>query len=248
MDECSIRRNFGQDRSLQGCRAQAGLPCPGDMGDVISLTERRFGAAAQHPRNRFARTTFGFDLSLPQTYLAAERVDRMIEGVRWMPVSVDTIWGEGAHARWPGVIANAQVRAEALGMPLIWPDEFPSDVRRAMRAAALACEIGRGAAFVLAATRLAFCGGFDLGDPEVLAEAAAAACMPLDLCFEAADDVRRDEEIEENGHRLLAMGADDLPVLHVGRTLFGGEERIPEAMAAHAAAEARQRLARPRSA
>ena len=36
-------------------------------------------------------------------------------------------------------------------------------------------EGGRGAGFVLAASRLAFCGGFDLEDPEILAEAAAAA-------------------------------------------------------------------------
>ena len=38
-----------------------------------------------------------------------------------------------------------------------------------------AAQQGRGAAFVLAATRLAFCGGFDLDDLEILAEAAAAA-------------------------------------------------------------------------
>jgi 2-hydroxychromene-2-carboxylate isomerase len=221
------------------------------MGEVISFTERRLGLAvdaSQRPRNRFARTTFGFDLSLPQTYLAAERIDRMFAGVRWQPVSAETIWGQSMDARLPSVIANAQERAEALGVPLIWPEEFPSDTRAAMRAAALACEIGRGAAFVLAATRLAFCGGFDLGDPEVLAEAAAAACVPLDLCFEAAADVRRDQEIAENGRRMLAMGANDLPVLHVGRTLFAGEGRIPEAMAALAAAEARQRLRSPQTA
>lgn len=216
------------------------------MGDVISLTERRLDLAAnasRRPRNRFARTTFAFDLSLPQTYLAAERVDRMFEGVRWQPVSAEVIWGQSLQARLPELIANAEERAEALAVPLVWPEPFPSDVRPAMRAAALACEMGRGATFVLAAARLAFCGGFDLGDPEVLAEAAAAAGMPLDLCLAAAGDIRRDGDIEEAGRRLLAMGADELPVLRVGRTLFGGEERIPEAVASVEA-----RLSRPQTA
>jgi 2-hydroxychromene-2-carboxylate isomerase len=107
-----------------------------------------------------------------------------------------------------------------------------------MRAAALACEMGRGAAFVLAASRLAFCGGFDLGDPEVLAEAAAAASIPLDLCLNAAGCATRDGEIEDASRRLVAMGADELPVLRVGRTLFSGESRLPEALAAASAASA----------
>ena len=114
-----------------------------------------------------------------------------------------------------------------------------------MRAAALACELGRGAAFVLAAGRLAFCGGFDLGDPEVLAEAAAAAGLPLDACLAAAGDAGRDAAIEDAGRRLVAMGADELPALRVGRRLFDGEERLPEAAAA--ATAYRLRLARRRS-
>lgn len=216
------------------------------MGDVISLTERRLDLAAhasRRSRNRLARTTFAFDLSLPQTYLAAERVDRMFEGVRWQPASAEVVWGQGLQARLPALIANVQERADVLAVPLVWPEPFPADVRPAMRAAALACELGRGAAFVLAATRLAFCGGFDLGDPEVLAEAAAAAGVPLDLCLAAAGDIRRDGDIEENARRLLAMGVDELPVLRIGRTLFGGEERIPEAVAAVAARQRHPRTA-----
>jgi len=57
-----------------------------------------------------------------------------------------------------------------------------------MRAAVHACDVDRGPAFVLAATRLAFCGGFDLDDPEVLAEAAAAAGLELDACLHAGGD------------------------------------------------------------
>ena len=217
------------------------------MDNVISITERRLGRAASPPapRNRFARTTFAFDLALPQTYLAAERVDRLVPGVCWQPVSAESVWGERATQRRADALAAAPARAEALGAPLILPEPYPPDVRPAMRAAALACETGHGAAFVLAAMRLAFCGGFDLSDPEVLAEAAAAAGVPLGPCLDAARDPRRDADIELNSRRLAATGADDVPALRVGRVVFAGEERLPEALAA-LAAPAAERGGRPK--
>jgi 2-hydroxychromene-2-carboxylate isomerase len=204
------------------------------MGDVISFEERRralAGAVTAPPRrSRFARTTFSFDLALAQTYLVAERVDQLFPGVRWQPASAEAFWGGAVpHAR---LAAEAAERAAALGEPLVWPDPRPEDVRPARRPATLACELGRGAAFVLAAGRLAYCGGFDLGDPEVLAEAAAAASVPLDLCLAAAGDPARDAVSEDAARRLRALGADELPALRVGRRLFCGEGRLPAAAAA----------------
>ena len=127
--------------------------------------------------------------------------------------------------------AAAEHRAAALRMPLVWPDGFPRQVPAAMRAAAFAAEQGRGGAFVLAAGRLAFCGGFDLDDPEILAEAAAAAGIRLEHCLRAAGDSRRDGAAEAAGRKLLAAGADRLPVLRVGRALFWGEQRVGAAAA-----------------
>jgi 2-hydroxychromene-2-carboxylate isomerase len=92
--------------------------------------------------------------------------------------------------------------------------------------------VGRGGAFVLAAGRLAFCGGFDLDDPEILAEAAAAAGIPLDACLHAAGDPHHDGAMEGAGRRLLAAGADRLPALRIGRSLFWGEQRVGAAAAA----------------
>lgn len=223
------------------------------MGEVISLDrareQRRGTSPAQAPARggpassleaaprarRPARSTFSFDLALPGTYLAAERVDRIFPDVTWEPASVEALRRgaafDDAGAR-AAAMEHASDRAAALSVPLVWPEAFPADVRAAMRVAHLASSVGRGAAFVLAAGRLAFCGGFDLGDPEVLAEAAAAADLPLDLCLDAAHDVSRDGAIEDNGRRLLAQGADRLPALRVGRLLFPGEERLAEAAAA----------------
>ena len=101
-----------------------------------------------------------------------------------------------------------------------------------MRAASYAAELGRASAFVLAAGRLAFCGGYDLEDPEVLAEAAAAAGVGLQEALRAARDVSRDGPMEQAGRRLLAHGAHCLPAVRLGRAVFCGEDRIAEAVAA----------------
>jgi 2-hydroxychromene-2-carboxylate isomerase len=207
-----------------------------DMGHVISLDERRRArlAAEERPRAR-TRVTFFFDLASPFTYLAAERVDRLFPDVIWRPALTEALHaGDPLAATSDREAAQqaAEERAAALQMPLVWPDPFPSGARVAMRVASLAAAQGNsGAPFVLAASRLAFCGGFDLDDPEVLAEAAAAAGLGLPEVLAAAGDRSRDGEMEATALRLLAHGATRLPVLKVGRTLFCGEHRIAEAAA-----------------
>jgi 2-hydroxychromene-2-carboxylate isomerase len=206
------------------------------MGEVIRLAERR-QARRTRARQRVgpARAEFLFDLACPFTYLAAERVERAFDHVIWTPASSTVLRG-GALLADPDAEAAIRLaaaeRAAELRLPLVWPESFPADVTAAMRVASHAADCGRGAAFVLAAGRLAFCGGFDLDDPEILFEAAAAAGLSLDACLAAAGDRRRDGAIEAAGRRLLAAGADRLPALRVGRSLYWGEPRVAAAAAA----------------
>jgi len=205
------------------------------MGEVIRLAERR-KARRTRPgqRGTRVRAEFFFDLACPFTYLAAERVERAFDVVVWTPASTTALragsLGADAAAL-EGIRTAAEQRAAELRLPLEWPETFPADVPAAMRVASHAAESGRGAAFVLAAGRLAFCGGFDLDDPEILFEAAAAAGLVLDDCLRAAGDRARDGAIESAGRRLLAAGADRLPALRIGRSLFWGEEKVAEAAA-----------------
>ena len=159
----------------------------------------------------------------------------MFDDILWTPASTTALrCGSLAsdEERLERTRRAAEARARELRLPLVWPERFPADVPAAMRAASYASEQGRGAAFVLAAGRLAFCGGFDLDDPEILAEAAAAAGIGLDGCLQAVGELRRDGAIEAAGRRLLAAGANRLPALRVGRALFWGEDRVAEAAAA----------------
>jgi 2-hydroxychromene-2-carboxylate isomerase len=206
------------------------------MGEVIRLAERRQARRdRQRQRPSALRAEFLFDLVCPFTYLAAERIERAFDDVTWTAASATALRRgslAGDEVALAAVRAAAEERAAAVRLPLIWPENWPADVPAAMRVAAHAAETGRGAAFVLAAGRLAFCGGFDLDDPEILAEAAAAAGLGLDACLHAAGDRSRDGAIEAAGRRLLAAGADRLPALRIGRALYWGETQVADAAAA----------------
>lgn len=213
------------------------------MGEVVYLDRRRRAPAttpggrwveARAHRDVLPAATFHFELGAPGTYLAAERVVRLFGDLVWRPVLTDRSKRRPSRETATG----AAERAAELGMPLVWPEHPRTDVRAAMRVAAYAVEHGLGSAFVLAATRLAFCGGFDLEDPEVLEEAAAAAGLPPEGCRKAAEDASRDAAMEIAGERLVARGADRLPVLELGHQLFCGEERLAEAAAAERARRA----------
>ena len=214
------------------------------MGEVIKLAERREARRTRTLRRHGPTCVeFLFDLCCPFSYLAAERIERAFDDVVWTPASAVALrcGSPPSDERSLEVLREAaERRAAQLRLPLVWPERFPADVPAAMRASAFASEHGRGAAFVLAAGRLAFCGGFDLDDPEILAEAAAAAGIGMDGCLKAVGEIRRDGPIEAAGRRLLSVGANRLPALRVGRSLFWGEERVAEAAAAarHQAAAA----------
>jgi len=209
------------------------------MGEVISLEERRRVRVARldapappdrGPEGDRPEATFFFDLASAGTYLAVERAEQLFAGLTWRPaLSADGALDARAHH---AAVRTATTRAAELRMPLVWPERYPAGGRSAMRVASFAAERGQAPAFVLAASRLAFCGGFDLDDPEILAEAAAAAALPLDDCLRAARDRGRDRGLEAAGRELVAAGADQLPVLRVGRRLFCGEQRLSEAAAA----------------
>jgi 2-hydroxychromene-2-carboxylate isomerase len=200
------------------------------MGDLIRLADRRARRRPDATAGGSAvRAEFFFDLASPFTYLAAERVDRAFDEVTWSPAAAAGLScrempsGEREIAE---VAERAGERAVALRLPLEWPERWPAAVPAAMRVAHHAAQAGRGAAFVLAATRLAFAGGFDLGDLDILTEAAAAAGLPLDDCLRAAREDRRDGAIEANARRLLGAGVDRLPALAVDRLVVWGEERV----------------------
>ena len=204
------------------------------MGEVIELKDQL--ADRSRPRGG-VRAAFFYDVACPFSYLVAERVERVLGEVEWVPAPAVGLDG---GARWVRIDATRELAeryALAARLPLVWPDRFPANARHALRAASYAAESGAGASFALAAARLAFCGGFDLEDPEILAIAAAAAGLPLDGCLSAARDAARDRPLWATARGLHARGVRALPALRLGRRFIEGERILTEGaalLAAHA--------------
>jgi len=211
------------------------------MGEVTVLAERRaqrrpHKAASGEPGAGTAGVPidFYFDPCCPFSYLAAERIERLFSTVEWIPVAAralqtDEPWSDPRVARLLRVLAER--RAAELRLPLVWPDPFPPTGTAALRVAVYAVRAGVGAAFALAAARLAFCGGFDLEDEVNLAEAAAAAGIELGACLDAAENAALDEALATNAQGLVALGVTQLPAIRVGHRWFAGEASLAEASA-----------------
>jgi 2-hydroxychromene-2-carboxylate isomerase len=185
------------------------------MGDLIVLAERRADRSRPSASDRPA---FFFDLACPFSYLASEQVSRLLDA-EWIPAGGAAIQELDSERVW----TEAEHCAAQLRLPLVWPERFPAPAPSALRAASYAAEIGAGDRFALAASRLAFCGGFDLEDPEILAEAAAAAAIPLDACLAAAGDPTRDRQPRATASGLQARGIQQLPVIRLGGRWFEGQ-------------------------
>jgi 2-hydroxychromene-2-carboxylate isomerase len=211
------------------------------MGKVTVLathraTRRGRGASPQvcGTHQVAAPVAFYFDPCCPFSYLAAERIERRFSSVEWIPVpagalQLDEPWSDPRVARLLRLLA--QRRAGELRLPLVWPEHFPLSGTAALRVAVYAGRVGVGPAFALAASRLAFCGGYDLDDPANLAEAAAAAGIEFDAFLAAAYDPAHDEPLWLGARDLLAHGVTQLPALKVGSRWFTGEASLVEASA-----------------
>jgi len=196
---------------------------------------------------------FAFDLACPLSYLAAEQVERHLGQVEWIPISAlltpmsdeasgpAAAPGRSAPAAAPApsedlpnfeaVRARAERGAQAQHVPLVWPERYPEPVLRAMRAACHAAGEGFGARFGLAALRLAFCGGFDLDEDRILAEAAAAAGIGVGEILAAADDPALDQMLRDNAQALPAAGVRELPAIRVGPQVFRSPQAVAQAAA-----------------
>jgi 2-hydroxychromene-2-carboxylate isomerase len=209
------------------------------MGDLIVIDD---WLADRSRPSRDPRPAFFFDLACPFSYLAAERVERALGDVQWIPTS-GTALREGQTPRALDELrTEAEWRALDLRLPLVWPERFPAEFASALAAATRADQIGACRRFSLAGGRRALGGGFDLEDPEILAEAAAAAGIHPDACLAAAQDPSLAAALRATAFGLRAQGVNTLPTIRVDRRWFAGADAVDEAatlvriLAAHGAA------------
>jgi len=197
------------------------------------------------------RATFYYDLGSPYAYLAAERVNSVFaEGdvgpPEWQPILLGGLfqrfgrdsWGNGPE-RDRGM-RECESRAAAYGLPPIrWPDPWPPNGLSAMRAATFAKEIGRTVSFSLAAFRQAFAAGRDLGEPDNVLLAAAAAEIHPRAMLAAVERDSLKGALREATDRAGDLGVRGVPSVVVDGEVFWGDDHLE--LAAAAAARPRDR-------
>jgi 2-hydroxychromene-2-carboxylate isomerase len=142
-----------------------------------------------------ASAAFYFDLASPEAYLSAERVlGLMPVTTEWIPVLARDLPGAESweafrccDEREIALARIARIAAERGLQPVRWPDPFPFDSLRAMRAATYAKQIGRTVPFALAAFRQAFAGGRSLADDDTVLIAGSACEMHPAAILKALD-------------------------------------------------------------
>ena len=132
--------------------------------------------------------------------------------------------------------ADIECRARALDLqPLRWPEPFPFDSARAMRAATYAKSIGRAVPFAQAAFRQAFAGGHSL-EPEYVLIAAAACEMHPQAVIRGIELRSVGEQLDAATAEAAAAGVQQVPAVRIGERIFSGAHALAEA------AEFRDRL------
>jgi 2-hydroxychromene-2-carboxylate isomerase len=182
---------------------------------------------------------FLLDVGSPYAYLAAERIGQVLPvPVLWEPVLLGGIFRATGGGSWALTSARAdgieevERRALAYGLPPVrWPDPWPGDMLLAMRAATAADLRGAGRAFLLAALRLGFREGRDLGSPDAVADAARAAGIEGDELLTAAHDPAVKATLRERTDAAVALGVRGVPTVIVGERLFWGDDQLEAAAA-----------------
>ncbi len=196
------------------------------MGELIQLAER----LADRSRPSGERARFFFALDDPISYLAAERVERALGPIEWVPVlgplSADRGSPPERERRARERMELAEAEAARLDLPIVAPHRFPMDSRRAARAATFAADRGVGAAFAVALLRLGFCGGFDISSGPVIEEAAGVACLTAADVRRATRDEGLDARIDATSRGLTLRGVSSPPAIGIGGNWFEGSTAV----------------------
>jgi 2-hydroxychromene-2-carboxylate isomerase len=203
---------------------------------------------------RFSPPGFYFGAMSPYSWLAAERIEALLPEARWRAVFAGAIFKESGRSSW-GLgeerserMADCEARAGDYGLgPIRWPAPWPTSdllIARAMTFASRAgastpASAGGGGddellrALALAAMRLAFLEGCDLGEAETVLEAAERAGLDRRELREALVDPEVKQALRESTDEALALGVFGVPTVAIEAELYWGDDRLPEAATAY---------------
>jgi 2-hydroxychromene-2-carboxylate isomerase len=175
-----------------------------------------------------------FDLGSPYAYLAVARAAAVLGRPPDLePVLLGAIFklrGRGSWAqtdRRMSEMAEVERRAAAYGLPAVaWPEGWPLNGLRAMRAATWAKQQGALDAFARTAFRHQFAEGRDLSRAEALAEAAEDAGLSGDALRAAIETPAVKDGLRRATEQAWEAGVRGVPTFRVGSRLFYGDDQL----------------------
>jgi 2-hydroxychromene-2-carboxylate isomerase len=193
------------------------------------------------------RPVFYYDLNSPYAWLAAERIhDVLPEPPVWQPIAFAFILRHDNRTPWSlkpdekdAGMREIERRAAERGLPeLRWPADWPVGTYsiQAMRAATFAAEIGRAAAFSLAAFRQQFNAGRGMNETDNLLLAGAACELHPNALLAALERDSIKDRLKRATEDAIERGVPGVPTVRVGDELFWGDDRLEDAAAALRAA------------
>jgi 2-hydroxychromene-2-carboxylate isomerase len=199
--------------------------------------------APRHARERYAvrqdvrvAVRFFFGAMSPYSWFAAERIGALLPAAEWVPVFAGGVFKANGRMSWgltgerAAKLADCDARARERGLgPIVWPDPWPTNDVGVARAMVAAERRGALVPFALAAMRLAFQEGRDLGEPGAVRDAAARTGLDPDEIEAATHDPEIKQALRANTEGAVALGVVGVPTVAVGSQLFWGDDRLEEA-------------------
>ena len=192
-------------------------------------------------------TLFFFGAMSPYSWFAAERIEGLLPGARWRGVFAGAIFKANGRVSWgfteerEDKLTDCEARAAARGLgPIRWPDPWPTNDLLIARAMTFAERRSPASvkALGLAAMRLAFLEGADLGEAGVVLEAGRRAGLDVGELTDALSAADIKDALRQGTDDALALGVFGVPTVLIGEELFWGDDRLDDAAAAHRSARA----------
>jgi 2-hydroxychromene-2-carboxylate isomerase len=179
---------------------------------------------------------FYFGAMSPYSWFAAERIEALLPEARWQGVLAGALFKANGRTSWgltdarTAGIADCEERAAQHGLgPIRWPQQWPTSDLTVARAMVYADRHGQLEPYALAAMRLCFLEGVDLGGLDAVLEAARRAGIDADAMREGIAGEEIKQELRAVTDRALEAGVFGVPSIVIGEELYWGDDTLERA-------------------